>query len=126
NAIGVILVNGSVNAGDVATITIGTTPYNYTVQATDTLQSIMNGIVSAINSAPDPNVTAAVANQFDTIILVARAMGSAGEGIAIAQAVNNPKGSQLSLTVYNSSTCCDNVQGAPVTSDNPAVPGEVI
>jgi uncharacterized protein (TIGR03437 family) len=126
NAIGLILVNGSVNAGDIATITIGTTPYNYTVQATDTLQSIMNGLVSAIDSAPDPNVTAAVANQFDTIILVANTPGPAGEGIAIAQAVNNPKGSQISLTVYNSSTCCDNIQGAPITNDNPAVPGEVI
>ncbi len=126
NAIGLILVNGSVNAGDVGAITVGTNTYSYTVQATDTLQSIMNGLVSAINSAPDPNVTAAVANQFDTIILVAKAPGPAGEGIAIAQAVTNSKGSQLSLTVYNSATCCDNVQGAPITNDNPAVPGEVI
>jgi uncharacterized protein (TIGR03437 family) len=126
SAIAVILVNGSVNAGDVGGITIGTNSYMYTVQASDTLQSITNALVSAINSAPDPNVTAGAANQFDTIVLTANTPGPAGEGIAIAQSVTNPMGSQLSLTVYNATTCCDNTQGLPITSDNPAVPGEII
>jgi uncharacterized protein (TIGR03437 family) len=126
NAIGVILLDGAVNAGDVGAITVGSATYSYTVQATDTLESITDALVSAINSAPDPNVTAGAANQFDTIILVARQPGPAGEGIAISQSVTNPKGSQLSITVYNSTTCCDNTQGLPITNDNPAVPGEVI
>ncbi len=126
SAIAVILIDGTVNAGDVAGITVGTNMYMYTVQATDTLQSITNALVSAINSAPDPNVTAGSANQFDTIILVAKTPGPAGEGIAVAQSVTNPKGSQLSITVYNATTCCDNGEGLPITTDNPAVPGEVI
>jgi uncharacterized protein (TIGR03437 family) len=126
SAIAVILIDGTVNAGDVGAITVGTNTYSYTVQATDTLQSITNALVSAINSAPDPNVTAGAANQFDSIVLVANTPGPAGEGIAVAQSVTNPKGSQLSITVYNSATCCDNTQGLPITTDNPAVPGEII
>jgi uncharacterized protein (TIGR03437 family) len=126
SAISVILVGGGVQAGDIASIVVGANTYSYTVQAADTLQTIMNGLVSAINSAPDPNVTAAVANQFDSIILVANAPGPAGEGIAITQSVANPNGSQLSLTVQNASTCCDNTQSLPITTDNPAVPNEII
>lgn len=126
NAIAVILVDGTVNAGDVAGITIGSNSYTYTVQASDTLQSITNSLVAAINGAPDPNVIAGATNQFESIVLVAQAPGPAGEGIAISQSVTNPKGSELSLTVYNAATCCDNTQGSPITTDNPAVPGEIV
>lgn len=126
NAIGLILVGGGVNAGDVGGITIAGTTYTYTVQATDTLQSIANALVAAINSAPDPNVTAQLANEYDTIILVANQPGPAGEGIALTTSVTNTAGSELSLTDYNTATCCDNTAGAPITDDNPAVPGEII
>jgi hypothetical protein len=115
-----------VNAGDVGSIIIGPTTYSYTVQAADTLQSIINALVTEINSAPDPNVTAGIANEFDSIILVAKVPGPAGEGIAISQSVTNLLGSELVLTVYNAATCCDNIQGLPITTDNPAVPGEII
>lgn len=125
-ATGVIIVSGGANAGDVGGITVGSATYTYTVQSTDTLTSIMNSLCSAINVANDPNVTCGVANQFDTIILIAKTPGPAGEGIAITTSVTNPKGSQLSLSVYNTSTCCDNVQSEPITSSNPAVPGEII
>ena len=42
-----------------------------------------------INAAPDPNVTASAANEFETIVLTARVPGPAGEGIAISQSVTN-------------------------------------
>jgi uncharacterized protein (TIGR03437 family) len=126
SAIDVILVDGTINAGDVASIIVAGTTYSYTVQASDTLGSVMNALVSEINSAPDPNVTAGAANQFDTIVLVAKVPGPAGEGITISQSVTNPMGSQISLTVYNAATCCDNTEGLPITTDNPAVPGEII
>ncbi len=32
----------------------------------------------------------------------------------------------MSITVYNATTCCDNTQGALITNDNPAVPGEIV
>lgn len=126
NAIGLILVGGGINAGDVGGITIGSATYTYTVQATDTLQSITNALVAAINSAPDPNVTAHITNQYDTIILVANTPGPAGEGIALTTSVTNTSGSELTLTDYNTETCCDNTEGAPITNDNPAVPGEIV
>jgi uncharacterized protein (TIGR03437 family) len=126
SAIATIQINGAVNAGDVASLIIGTNTYSYTVQATDTLLSITDGLVNAVNAGPDPNVTASAANQFDTILLTANVPGPAGEGITVSQSVTNPSGSQVSLTVYNATTCCDNAQGAPVNSDNPAVPGEIV
>ncbi len=46
SAIGTIIVSGTANAGDVVTITIGANSYSYTVQATDTLNSITNSIVN--------------------------------------------------------------------------------
>lgn len=125
-AISTILVDGAVNAGDMATIDIGSAAYSYTVQSTDTLASIANSLVTVINSAPDPNVTAGVSNIYNSIILVARQPGAAGEGIAITDSITNPNGSSLTLTVYNTSTCCDNTQSLPITTDNPAVPGEII
>ena len=128
SAIAVILVNGSVQAGDVPTITIGTTTYSYTVQTTDTLQTIANSLAAVINSAPDPNVTAGVGNAFGSIILVARTPGPAGEGIAISESITSSvsTGAEITLTVYNSATCCDNTEGALITNSNPAVPGEII
>jgi uncharacterized protein (TIGR03437 family) len=126
SATATILVNGTVNAGDVAQITVAGTNYSYTVQATDTLQTIANGLAAAINSAPDPNVHAVIGNTFNTIILVANTPGPAGDGITVAESVTNSKGAQLSLTAYNATTCCDNTAGARVTSDNPATPGEIV
>ena len=128
SAIAVILVNGTVNAGDKPTITIGTATYSYTVQTADTLQTIANALAAVINSAPDPNVTAGVGNAFGSIILVARTPGPAGEGIAVSESVTTSatSGPDVSLTAYNSATCCDNAEGTLITSSNPAVPGEII
>jgi uncharacterized protein (TIGR03437 family) len=129
NAISVIQFNGGINAGDVAAITIGSNTYKYTVQASDTLNSVANAVAALIDGTttgtPDPNVVAGAANQFESITLVALAPGAAGEGIAISQAVTGTS-PQLSITVQNATTCCDNTQGSLVTADNPAIPGEVV
>jgi uncharacterized protein (TIGR03437 family) len=125
NAISVILVDGTIQAGDIANIVIGTTTYTYTVLATDSLYSVAYALVNLINAANDPNVYAGASNQFESIILVAKQPGAAGEGIAISESIGgtNP---ELSLTVNNATTCCDNVEGSLVTAANPAVPGEVV
>jgi len=124
-------VDGSVTAGDVITINIGTAPdatttnsYAYTVTATDTLVTVRDGIVSAINSAPDPNVVASSANEFQRILLTARLPGPAGENITVSQTVNST--ATEAITVFNPITCCSNLQGALATTDNPAVPGELV
>jgi len=125
SATSVIEINGSIHAGDVGALTIGSNTYKYTVLSTDTLESVANAFVNLINSAPDPNVLAGATNQFESIVLVARKPGAAGEGIAVSQTITGTNTS-LSLTVINATTCCDNVQSALVTSNNPAVPGEIV
>jgi hypothetical protein len=44
----------------------------------------------------------------------------------VTTASTNTSGAQLTLTATNSITCCANTAGAPLTPDNPAVPGETI
>jgi uncharacterized protein (TIGR03437 family) len=124
-------VDGSVTAGDVITLTIGTAPnatttnsYNYTVLSTDTLASVRDALVNLINTAPDPNVFAVAGNEFQRVLLIARLPGPAGENISLAQSVS-ANATEI-ITIYNSVTCCDNIAGAPVTTANPAVPGETI
>lgn len=132
-------IDGTATAGDIVTITIGTAPgatttnsYSYTVQTNDTLSNVQTGLVNAINSAPDPNIIAIAANEFDRVILEARIPGPAGEGISVAStaaaASTAASGSTATetITVYNPITCCDNIQGALVTTANPAVPGETV
>ena len=128
----VLVIDGTATAGDIVKITIGTSPgattsntYSYTVQATDTMPSIVQNLVNVINAAPDPNVIASAANEFETMILTARLPGSLGENIAIGQSVSSTAtgGATETVTIFNEATCCDNAQGALVTAANPAVPG---
>jgi uncharacterized protein (TIGR03437 family) len=131
SAVDALSIDGLATAGDIVTIQIGTAPgatttnsYSYTVLSTDTLANVRDGIVKAINSAPDPNVVASAANEFQRMLIKARLPGPAGEGITISQTVST-NGTE-SITIFNPITCCENIQGAPVTTDNPAVPGEVV
>jgi uncharacterized protein (TIGR03437 family) len=131
NAIDAFSIDGSATAGDKVTITIGTAPnatttnsYSYTVQSGDTLTSVQAGLVNAINSAPDPNVIAIPANEFNRVIIEARVPGPAGEAISLAQSVST--NATESITIFNSATCCDNVAGTLVSTANPAQPGEIV
>ena len=58
NAIALVDVDGSITGGDVATITIDSNSYNYTVQTTDTLQSVRDGLIVLINANSNERVTA--------------------------------------------------------------------
>jgi uncharacterized protein (TIGR03437 family) len=122
---GVISVNGSIHAGDVGTITIGTATYSYTVAAADTLTTVESALISAINSAPDPNVSASAGNENNNIVLTALTPGAALEGLPVSVAVTGTSATLL-LTATNATLCCDNVADSPVTVDNPAVPGEFL
>lgn len=125
NAIALVDIDGSATAGDVATITIGSNNYNYTVQATDTLQSIRDGLIVLINANSEEKVTAAPAGEFDRIILTAKLGGPAGNGIPITGNVSTNATVTIS-PLDSGSTCCANIAGSLVTADNPVVPGEVI
>lgn len=115
-------------AGDVATITIEDRPYNYTVQTTDTLNTIRDALIALINSNPDEKVIASAASAYVIILLQAKVHGPEGNNIPIASASTNPTTNTpaISLAINNSALCCANVAGARITQDNPAVEGEEI
>jgi uncharacterized protein (TIGR03437 family) len=125
NAIALVDIDGSVTAGDVATITIGSNNYGYGVQATDTLQSVRDGFVALINANTNEKVTASVAGEFTRIILTAKVGGPAGNGITISATVSTNATITIS-PLGDSQTCCANAAGSLVTQDNPVIPGEVI
>lgn len=121
----VVSVDGSIQGGDIATIQIEDRTYNYTVQATDTLETIRDGLITLINSNGDEKVTAQPAGQFTRIVLTAKIPGPPGDGIPVTGTVSS--GALVIITVLsNQSTCCSSAAGTPITPDNPAVPGEVI
>jgi uncharacterized protein (TIGR03437 family) len=125
NAIALVDVDGSVTAGDVATITIGSNAYSYTVQATDTLQTVRDGLIALINANGNEQVTASVAGEFTRIVLTAKVGGPAGNGILISGSVST--NATITISPLDSAeTCCANIAGSLVTPDNPVVPGEVI
>jgi hypothetical protein len=125
HAVGVVSVDGSIVANDVASISIQDRTYSYTVQATDTLDTVRDALIAKINQ--DPLVSASPAGVFDRIILQARQAGP--DGNTITYAGNSGSGSgtgSVIITPFGPNLCCANVKGAPVTVDNPALPGETI
>jgi hypothetical protein len=122
NATGVVSVDGTITAGNVATVTIEDRSYTYTVTADDTLDTVRDKLIAQINQ--DEKVTASPAGLFDRIILKAKVPGKDGEGITYGASVN--ANATLILSPLSPALCCSNVAGAPVTADNPALPGETI
>jgi uncharacterized protein (TIGR03437 family) len=122
SAIGVISVDGTATAGDAATVTIEERSYQYTVQSGDTLDSIRDALVGLINQ--DPKVTATAAGVFDRIVLTARIQGPEGDSIPYGASAND--GATVIMTAIGTTLCCSNVAGSLVTTQNPALPGEMI
>jgi uncharacterized protein (TIGR03437 family) len=136
-ATGVISVDGSAQATDIVTVTIENRPYNYTVLATDTLNTIRDALVALINANGDEKVVAAPSGSFTRIVLRAKVPGSEGNGLSISASANGGTFTSSTgvvttgtptetMTAINSFLCCANVAGAPVNADNPAQPGELI
>lgn len=124
NPTAVVSIDGTANAGDVSTITVNGRGYSYTEKSGDTLGSVVNGLITAINSAPDPEVTASSGAAFDRVVLTARQGGTAGTGIPISASAGS--GAKVTLTAYTSKTCCAVQPGSPISPTNPAGPGELI
>lgn len=129
---GLVSVDGTVNAGDIGTITVSGRSYSYTVLSTDTLTTITAALAAKVNT--DPEVSAYPAGAFTRIVLQARTRGKAGVGIVFSATVAAASGSttaaKLLLTVIgqtagsNTILCCANT--GHVSAANPAVPGETI
>ncbi|HTB15182.1 MAG TPA: hypothetical protein VK752_26605 [Bryobacteraceae bacterium] len=137
-ATGVISVDGTPTPADTVTVSIEDRQYGYSVTSSDTLNTIRDALVALINSNGDEKVTATASGSFTRIILRAKTPGSAGNGLVISASVvgetttNATTGVMTTssptetLTAINSTLCCANIGGAPVTQYNPAVPGEMV
>jgi len=123
-ATGLLSIDGTITAGDTATISIGGRAYYYTVNANDTLESVRDGLIALINSNPEEQVTASPAGAFTRIYLQAKIPGPEGNGIPLTTSASSS--ATIVLTATNPTMCCANVAGSPVTANNPAVPGEII
>ncbi len=145
-ATGVISVDGTIKAGNVGTICINSTAtltatatsttgctgqtYNYTVQASDSLASVVNAFVALMRN--DPDVVASAAPAFTRISLRAKVPGAPGDGIPFQASVNT--GANLLLTAIGPpvssgegvTLCCASTAGAMVSTSSPAVPGETV
>lgn len=121
-----ITIAGTIAAGDVGTINVGGQAFSYTVQASDTLTSIRDALISVINSSPDKIVVASPGAAFTRILIRASVPGPEGDGIPFSATTTGLNGvaAGLSLAVNNTNLCCSSVAGAPITPDNPALPGE--
>jgi uncharacterized protein (TIGR03437 family) len=104
---GTLAVSGTIQAGDVITVTIDNANYTYTVLAADTLTTVVQGIIKAINGAnkgagdlyvtasadPDPTV-------YD-VVLTAKQLGDLGNNVGTSVAVNPATGvtaAQITVT----------------------------
>src|SRR3984957_5941820 len=121
-ATAIVSVDGSANAGDVATVTVRDRPYNYTVQATDTLDTIRDALIAQIQQ--DSEVTCTAAGLFDRIVITARVAGPDGNGIPITATASG--GADVTMTAFDSQTGAANIANSPLTQDNPAQAGELI
>jgi len=121
-ATGIISVDGTATAGDTVTTTVEDRSYTYQVVDGDTLTTIRDGLTALINQ--DPLVSAEPSGEFTRIIRKARIEGPEGDGIAYT--ATSSAGASEVMTAFSSTLCCANVEGSPVSVDNPAVPGEFI
>ncbi len=112
-ATGLVSVDGSVFAGDTATITIEDRSYSYTVQSGDTLAAVRDALVGLINANPEEKLIAFPASTTlaTRVRLRAKVPGPEGNGIPITVSVSSS--AQVILTATNTATCCANVQVRP-------------
>jgi uncharacterized protein (TIGR03437 family) len=125
NAIAAVAIDGTTTVGDIVTLTIDNNSYNYTVQQIDTLQSLRDALIALVNANPNERVTASAGGEFTDIILTAKVGGPAGNGIPVTVSTS-ASATEVLDPLDTGMTCCANIAMAPLTNDNPAVPGEVI
>jgi uncharacterized protein (TIGR03437 family) len=134
-----VSVDGSIQGGDQASLYIRDRVYTYTVQPSDALVTVRDALIAMVN-ASDPEVVASPSGPFARIRLQAFLPGPMGNGVPVSTAVASSiittaatstavavyEAAKIILTAFNSQLCCANIAGAPVTTANPAVPGETI
>lgn len=128
NAAGTVSVDGTVKTGDRAVIKIDDREYTYTAVDGDTNVTVRDNLINQINEN-DPAVSARAGTGFPRVRLSARVAGPDGNGLGFSARAEVSSGTGtpgLIMTAYGDRLCCASVAGAPVTPENPAVPGEVV
>ena len=101
-ATGSVAVSGNIQQGDTVTITVNGTNYTYRLQSQDTLDSVVDGLVSAIQSSNsgqgDPNVLASADHASESVLFRARVSGNDGNNIAYS-ATSTPPASATSAQI---------------------------
>jgi len=127
NPAGIALVDvgGAIVPGDVATITINSVNYTYTVQSTDTLMSIRDALIATINADPNVAVVASPASLYLRIILTDKTPGNDPTPPTVTTTTATT--ATISVTALTATTVGgNNLTGLPVDNNNPAQPNEVI
>jgi uncharacterized protein (TIGR03437 family) len=123
NATGTVYIEGTAKAGDKATVKIEDRSYTYTLVEGDTLEKVRDELINLINASADEKVTASAGTQHRYIRLRAKVAGPEGNGIAYS---GTSEGGNVVMGGTTGALCCANTRGAPVTEENPAVPGETL
>ncbi|MBV9267448.1 MAG: hypothetical protein JO061_14850, partial [Acidobacteriaceae bacterium] len=98
---GFVTVSGTPVANDTVTITIAGTNYTYTIAKNDTLTSVVNGLISKINSGSgDPNAQALTGNAADTVYLDSKGTNNDLNTIAFSASSSNT--SDITVTTSGS------------------------
>ena len=119
-----IAVDGTITENNTATITIEDRSYTYTVKKADTLAIVRDALIQLINDNPEEKLRAESGAAFPRVVLRAKEPGEAGNGIPVSTKTN--EGASVLLSASRATTCCANTAFAPITEDNPALPGETI
>ncbi len=103
-ASGTVTFSGSVKENDIATITINSKDYKYTIRKDDTLEKIIKAMVDLINaSGGDPNVVARANVAFNEIVLTSKTPGEDGNNITLTTATSNTTASTTPSIVLTAS-----------------------
>ena len=101
-ALGSVTISGVIQAKDTVAINVNGTAYTYTVDAKDTLRTVVEKLVDLINKAPDKNVTAAANVSQLQVVLAAKTPGATGGLVTLT--VTTATTSTASTTAAGSTT----------------------
>ena len=88
-ATGTVTIGGTINNGDIVTITIVAKQYAYTVKATDTIDTVIAALVAEINAGSgDPNVLAIEDDADSQVKLQALLPGPQGDNVTYSATVS--------------------------------------
>ena len=122
-ASGLISIDGTPKENDALSITIARFAYiQLHRKEDDTLAIIRDAFIQLINDNAEEEVTATAAGIYTRIVLRAKIPGPEGQGLKYTATGTD----SVLLTAITTQLCCASQEGARITENDPAVPGETI